>query len=101
MIETYSKVVYGYPANFFENILKEQISNDGLKDARELSANELKSLSKIYLREFECYLNFPFPQEPFIQLMEAIGAVFRSWDSPRAIEYRRLHDIRDLIDPQQ
>ena len=42
-------------------------------------------------------LDFPFPQEPFIQLMEAIGAVFRSWDSPRAIEYRRLHDIRDLI----
>ena len=97
MIETYAKVVYGYPANFFENILKEQISNEGLKDARELSANELKNLSKIYLREFEGYLNFPFPQEPFIQLMEAIGAVFRSWDSPRAIEYRRLHDIRDLI----
>ena len=97
MIETYAKVVYGYPANLFENILKELISNEGLKDARELSAKELESLSKIYLREFECYLNFPFPQEPFIQLMEAIGAVFRSWDSPRAIEYRRLHDIRDLI----
>ena len=95
MIETYAKVVYGYPANFFENILKELITNEGLKDARELSAKELESLSKIYLREFEGYLNFPFPQEPFIQLMEAIGAVFKSWDSPRAIEYRRLHDIRD------
>jgi pyruvate, orthophosphate dikinase len=97
LIETYGKVVHGRSQNFFENILKEHISNEGLKDARELSAEDLKSLSKTYLQEFEGYIHFPFPQQPFVQLMGAIGAVFRSWDSPRAVEYRRLHGIRDLI----
>jgi pyruvate,orthophosphate dikinase len=97
LIETYAKVVYGCPPNFFENILKEDIINKGLKDVRELSAEDLKSLSRAYLKIFEEYVHAPFPQQPLVQLMGAIGAVFRSWDSPRAIEYRRLHDIRDLI----
>jgi pyruvate,orthophosphate dikinase len=97
LIETFARVVYDYPPNLFEKILKEHISNEELKDARELTAKDLKGLSETYLREFESYNHFPFPQQPFIQLMEAIGAVFRSWESQRAIEYRRLHDIRDLI----
>ncbi|MGZ5550761.1 MAG: PEP/pyruvate-binding domain-containing protein [Nitrososphaeraceae archaeon] len=97
LIETYAKVVHSCPPNFFENILKEDITNKGLRDVRELSAEDLKSLSRVYLKIFEEYVHAPFPQQPLVQLMGAIGAVFRSWDSPRAIEYRRLHDIRDLI----
>ncbi len=97
LIETYAKVVYGCPPNFFESILKEDIINKGLRDVRELSAEELKSLSRIYMKIFEEHVHVPFPQLPLVQLREAIGAVFRSWNSPRAIEYRRLHDIRDLI----
>ena len=97
LIETYAKVVYGCSPIFFENVLKEHVSNNGLKDVRELSAEDLRNLSRVYLHEFEDYVRSPFPQQPLVQLMGAIGAVFRSWNSPRAIEYRRLHDIRDLI----
>ena len=97
LIETYAKVVHGCPTNFFEIILKEDITNKGLRDVRDLSAEDLKILSRAYLQLFEQYVHAPFPQQPLVQLMGAIGAVFRSWNSPRAIEYRRLHDIKDLI----
>ncbi|MGB9168833.1 MAG: PEP/pyruvate-binding domain-containing protein [Nitrososphaeraceae archaeon] len=97
LIETYAKVVHGCAPNLFENILKEDINNKGLRDVREFSAEDLKSLSRVYLKIFEEYVHAAFPQQPLIQLMGAIGAVFRSWNSPRAIEYRKLHNIKDLI----
>jgi pyruvate, orthophosphate dikinase len=97
LIQTYAKVVHGCSPSFFENILNEHVSKEGLRDVRELSTEDLKSLSRVYLRKFEDHVHFPFPQQPLVQLMEATAAVFRSWNSPKAIEYRRLHDIRDLI----
>ena len=97
LIETYAKVVHGCPTIFFENLLKEDITNKGLREVRELSAEDIKSLSRSYLYIFEQHVHAPFPQQPLVQLMGAIGAVFRFWNSPRAIEYRRLHDIKGLI----
>ena len=61
-----------------------------------MSAEDSRS-SRVYLKIFEEDVHVPFPQQPLVQLVGAIGAVFRSWNSPRAIEYRRLHDIRDSI----
>jgi len=93
LIETYAKVVYSCPRHFFEDILKNELSKKGLRDTRELSTNELKILSGMYLDVFEEHVHFPFPQQPTIQLIGAIGAIFRSWNSPRAIKYRELNSI--------
>jgi pyruvate,orthophosphate dikinase len=58
-----------------------------------LTANNLKEVVKRYKELFKKEKGFDFPQDPKVQLMEAVKAVFRSWDNPRAIVYRRLNDI--------
>jgi pyruvate,orthophosphate dikinase len=92
-IQMYSDVVLGVEHYNFEEILEIQKEELGVLLDTELDADALKSLVAAYKARVEDELGKPFPQDPKEQLWGAIGAVFGSWMTPRAVTYRRLHDI--------
>jgi pyruvate,orthophosphate dikinase len=92
-IHMFSDVVMGIEKNKFEHILEHMKEAKGVHLDTELDANDLKELVKKYHELYNKEKGEPFPQEPRKQLLEAVKAVFRSWDNPRAIVYRRLNDI--------
>ncbi|GHC71668.1 pyruvate, phosphate dikinase [Limoniibacter endophyticus] len=92
-ITMYSDVVMGLDHENFEEILEDEKERLGFELDTELSADDWKKLIVRYKARFEEELGKPFPQDPQEQLWGAIGAVFASWMNPRAITYRRLHDI--------
>jgi pyruvate,orthophosphate dikinase len=89
----FSDVVMGIDKNKFEHILEGMKESKGVQLDTELDANDLKELVKKYHELYQKEKGEPFPQDPRVQLLEAVKAVFRSWDNPRAIVYRRLNDI--------
>ena len=93
-IQMYSDVVMEVPKSFFEKIIDELKEKKGVKFDTELTVDDLKELVKkfkaVYKKEMK---GEEFPQDPTEQLMGAVKAVFRSWDNPRAIVYRRMNDI--------
>ena len=93
-IQMFSDVVMEVPKSFFEKIIDELKEEKGVKYDTELTADDLKVLIERFKKVYKEAMNGEeFPQEPKIQLMEAVKAVFRSWDNPRAIVYRRMNDI--------
>ncbi|MDD3221710.1 MAG: pyruvate, phosphate dikinase [Clostridia bacterium] len=93
-IQMFSDVVMEVPKSFFETIIDEVKEEKGVKFDTELTAEDLKELIVRFKKVYSDAMNGEeFPQEPKVQLMEAIKAVFRSWDNPRAIVYRRMNDI--------
>ena len=90
----FSDVVMEVPKSYFEKIIDEVKEKRGIKFDTELTADDLKELIARFKKVYSDSMNGQeFPQEPKEQLMEAIKAVFRSWDNPRAIVYRRMNDI--------
>src|SRR3546814_3149815 len=77
----------------FEEILELHKADRNLNLDTELSAEDWKVVVTGYKAKVEEELRRPFPQDPMEQLWGAIGAVFGSWNTPRAVTYRRLHDI--------
>ena len=77
----------------FEDVLDDIKAEKGVKFDTDLDADDLKEVIKRYKGIYRKALNEEFPQDPKDQLFEAIKAVFRSWDNPRAIYYRRMNDI--------
>lgn len=92
-IQMFSDVVMEVEKPKFEKILDAVKEENGAKFDTDLSGENLKEVVKRYKELFKAEKGFDFPQEPKIQLMEAVKAVFRSWDNSRAIVYRRLNDI--------
>ena len=92
-IQMFSDVVMEMSKTFFESILDEIKEQKGIKYDFELSADDLKEIIARYKAIYKEKMGEEFPQEPKVQLMEAVKAVFRSWDNPRAIVYRRMNDI--------
>ncbi|MDH5557046.1 MAG: pyruvate, phosphate dikinase [Alphaproteobacteria bacterium] len=92
-IQMYSAVVLGVEHYYFEEILELHKEERGVMLDTELDADALKGLVAAYKARVEDELGKPFPQDPKEQLWGAIGAVFSSWMTPRAVTYRRLHDI--------
>ena len=92
-IQMYSAVVLGVEHYYFEEILELHKEERGVMLDTELDADALKGLVAAYKARVEEELGKPFPQDPKEQLWGAIGAVFSSWMTPRAVTYRRLHDI--------
>ena len=92
-IQMYSDVVLGIDHEVFEEILEDQKAGFGCELDTELSADQWRAVIALYKAKVEEELGRPFPQAPAEQLWGAIGAVFSSWMNPRAITYRRLHDI--------
>ena len=89
----FSDVVMEVEKNKFESILDDVKKENNVTLDTELTANNLKEVVKRYKELYKKEKGVDFPQEPKAQLMEAVKAVFRSWDNPRAIVYRRLNDI--------
>ncbi len=92
-IQMFSDVVMEVEKPKFEAILDEIKEEKGARFDTDLTADDLKEVVKKYKVLFKNEKGFDFPQDPKEQMMEAIKAVFRSWDNPRAIVYRRLNDI--------
>ena len=92
-IQMFSDVVKEVDKAKFEDVLDDIKAEKGVKFDTDLDADDLKEVIKRYKGIYRKALNEEFPQDPKDQLFEAIKAVFRSWDNPRAIYYRRMNDI--------
>ncbi|MCL2838068.1 MAG: pyruvate, phosphate dikinase [Oscillospiraceae bacterium] len=92
-IQMYSDVVMEVSKHEFEHIIDKMKEEKGVELDTQLTADDLKEMVKRFKDHFKSVKGFDFPQEPRKQLLESIEAVFRSWDNPRAIVYRRMNDI--------
>jgi len=92
-IQMFSDVVMELPKERFEEYLTDLKRERGVQMDSELSADDLKKLVLKYKDHYKACMGHAFPSDPKDQLMEAIKAVFRSWDNPRANAYRRMNAI--------
>ena len=92
-IQMYSDVVKEIPKKLFEDAIDTKKYQRNLKLDTDMDANDLEDLVKVFKGIYSNYLHEEFPQDTKLQLIEAIKAVFRSWNNPRAITYRKLNDI--------
>ncbi|NEU03428.1 pyruvate, phosphate dikinase [Clostridium senegalense] len=92
-IQMFSDVVMGIDKKLFESIMDEKKNEKSVKLDTELNADDLKELVIKFKELYKKEINEDFPIEPKKQLIQSITAVFRSWNNPRAIVYRRLNDI--------
>ncbi|OOM06709.1 pyruvate, phosphate dikinase [Clostridium saccharobutylicum] len=92
-IQMFSDVVMGIEKRLFENKIDEIKEKKGVEFDTELNADDLKALVSQFKEIYKKEKGEEFPENPKVQLVESIKAVFRSWENPRAIVYRRLNDI--------
>lgn len=92
-IQMYSDVVMGLSKKRFEEIIDEVKAERGITDDLDLNAEDMKKMVELFKAFYKNELKSEFPEEPKEQLMGAIEAVFRSWNNPRAIYYRKMNDI--------
>ena len=92
-IQMFSDVVMEVGKKYFEVLIDKMKEQKGVKQDVELDANDLKELANQFKAEYKEKIGKDFPSDPKEQLVEAIKAVFRSWDNPRANVYRRDNDI--------
>ncbi len=92
-IQMFSDVVMEVGKKYFEELIDKMKEDKGVKQDVELNAEDLKKLAEQFKAEYKEKIGKDFPTDPKEQLMEAIKAVFRSWDNPRANVYRRDNDI--------
>ena len=92
-IQMFADVVMGFPKSSFERMFDKVKEEKGVEFDTELTAEDLMEVVEIYKGEYKKHAGVDFPQDPKVQMLEAVKAVFRSWNNDRAITYRRLNDI--------
>ncbi|MBQ8885356.1 MAG: pyruvate, phosphate dikinase, partial [Clostridia bacterium] len=92
-IQMFSDVVMEVGKKYFEKLIDEMKEAKGVTQDVELTAEDLKTLAGQFKAEYKAKIGKDFPSDPKEQLFEAVKAVFRSWDNPRANIYRMDHDI--------
>lgn len=92
-IQMFSDVVMELPKSSFEQFIDQVKDKKGVKLDNELDADDMSELIVLFKDHYKKSLGSDFPQDPKVQLMESVRAVFRSWDNPRANTYRRMNDI--------
>ena len=92
-IQMFSDVVMEVGKKYFETLIDKMKADRGVKQDIDLNADDLKELANQFKTEYKNQLGQDFPEDPETQLIEAVKAVFRSWDNPRANVYRRDNDI--------
>jgi pyruvate,orthophosphate dikinase len=97
LIQSFAETVYAAKAQPFDDLLRDSLSRAGLQQSSELDARGMSVLAQECLRLFRKLTGHDFPQDPMAQLEQAAGAVFRSWNTARAIEYRKMHGIDETL----
>ncbi len=92
-IQMFADVVMGFPKSSFERMFDKVKEEKGIENDTELTAEDLMEVVNIYKAEYKKHSGEDFPQDAKVQMIEAIKAVFRSWNNDRANTYRRLNDI--------
>jgi pyruvate,orthophosphate dikinase len=92
-IQMYSDVVMEVGKKYFEELIDKKKEEKGVSLDSELTAEDFKDLAEQFKAEYKAKVGTDFPSDPKEQLMGAVKAVFRSWNNPRAIYYRRMNDI--------
>ncbi|PIR29739.1 MAG: pyruvate, phosphate dikinase, partial [Bdellovibrionales bacterium CG11_big_fil_rev_8_21_14_0_20_38_13] len=92
-IQMYANVVMGFNTSLLESTLEDLKEHAGVKEDTDLTAEDLKELSQVYKEIILQESGKVFPTDPVEQLWQAIAAVFRSWNNPRAIKYREINEI--------
>lgn len=92
-IQMFSDVVMEVGKKYFEELIDKVKKEKGITEDVDLTAEDLKRLAYLFRDEYKAKIGEDFPDDPKTQLMEAVKAVFRSWDNPRANIYRRDNDI--------
>jgi pyruvate,orthophosphate dikinase len=92
-IQMFSDVVMELPKHNFEEIIDEMKEHRGIKQDTDFSADDLKEMVAKFKQYYKDNKHTDFPSDPRLQLIEAIKAVFRSWNNARAVYYRRMNDI--------
>jgi pyruvate,orthophosphate dikinase len=96
LIQAYAEVVQGLPPGSFEGVLAKNLQGEAVPSVTELDVAALKRVTQEFLDHCKAVKSGPFPQDPTAQLAGAVEGVFRSWQSRRAVEYRRVHGLDDL-----
>lgn len=96
-IQMFSDVVKQVPRDHFEEILDEARQAKGVEQDVGLDTEDLKEIVGKYKKIYKEHTGKEFPQDPITQLWESIDAVFGSWNNPRALKYRQIHDIKGLL----
>src|SRR3989338_3853296 len=96
-IQMFGNVVMNMPHGAFEHILEHKKKQLEVENDVDLTANDLKDVVRQYKKAYQDHTHEEFPSDPKVQLVKAIGAVFNSWNNPRAIKYRELNEIRGLL----
>jgi pyruvate,orthophosphate dikinase len=94
-VQNYAKVVAGLAAAPFQVLVTQEVTRKGAKSERELDYRDLRAITLAMLERYEELAGAPVPSEPMEQLLQAVLAVFRSWDAPKAVTYRRLNRLSD------
>ena len=94
-IQMFSDVVMGFPKSSFERLFDKIKEDKGISKDSDLSLSDLMEVVDIYKSEYRKLAGVDFPSDPKVQLLEAIKAVFRSWNNDRAIFYRKMNEIPD------
>ena len=89
----FTNIAKGHPRTEMDKMLDELKASRGYKLDTEVTTEELKELVKKYKEYYKKVFGEEFPTDPKVQLMEAVAAVFRSWDNPRANTYRQMYSI--------
>ncbi len=92
-VQMFADVVMGVSKSLFEDEIDKMKAAKGVKNDIDLGENDLKKLVVVFKKIYEDNEHKPFPQDPKEQLIEAVKAVFRSWDNPRANVYRKMNEI--------
>lgn len=95
LVQAFAEVVAGIPATPFETALDAAVRENGVDNARQLDFRALRDLARAYLALYRDHTGRDFPQDPFEQLTAATRAVFASWMSAKAVEYRRINALPD------
>ena len=99
LIQSFAEVVHGVAGsaagNDFDRLLAEALAVHGLATSRDLNFHQMKGLATAYLELYARLVGAPFPQDPLDQLEAAARAVFRSWNSDKAVSYRRINGLAD------
>ena len=96
-IQMFCDVALGMNKALFDDILEGRKESRGYKYDTELTTQDLKQIVKQYKELFLDQMGYEFPEDPKVQLMAAVEAIFKSWNNPRAITYRKMNDIPNRI----